>query len=155
MRNEYFPDKLWQIEIWLIKLCESESEVTQLCPSLCDPMDRSLQGSSLHGIFQARILEWVAISFSMRSSQPRDLTQVSLIVGRQTLYHLSHHGMLYRGWERQTFRRFLHFWHALLGQLTFIITKIGENCRRGRYDFGRKIKLFLRNFLITFKYFYF
>ena len=51
---------------------ESESEVAQSCPTLCDPMDYSLPGSSVHGIFQARILEWVAISFSRRSSQPRD-----------------------------------------------------------------------------------
>ena len=39
-------------------------EVTQSCPTLCDPMDCSLPGSSLHGILQARVLEWVAISFS-------------------------------------------------------------------------------------------
>ena len=38
--------------------------VTQSCPTLCDPMDCSLPGSSVHGIFQARILEWVAISYS-------------------------------------------------------------------------------------------
>ena len=58
------------------------SSVAQLCPTLSDPMDCSLPGSSIHGIFQARILEWVAISFSRRSSQPRDWTQVSHIVGR-------------------------------------------------------------------------
>ena len=46
-----------------------ESEVTQSCPALCDPMDCSLPGSSTHGIFQARTLEWVTISFSRRSSQ--------------------------------------------------------------------------------------
>ena len=40
-----------------------ESEVAQSCPTLCDPMDCSMPGSSVHGIFQARILEWVAISF--------------------------------------------------------------------------------------------
>ena len=51
---------------------ESESEVAQLCPTLCDPMDCSLPGSSIHRIFQARILEWIAISFSRRASQPRD-----------------------------------------------------------------------------------
>ena len=62
--------------------CESESEVTQSCPTLCNPMDFSLPGSSVHGIFQARILEWVAISFSRRSSWPRDWAQVSSIVGR-------------------------------------------------------------------------
>ena len=51
---------------------ESESEVAQLCLTLCGPMDCSLLGSSIHGIFQARVLEWVAISFSGGSSQPRD-----------------------------------------------------------------------------------
>ena len=61
---------------------ESESEVTQSCPTLRDPMDCCPPGSSIHGIFQARVLEWVAISFSRRSSQPRDWTQVSRIVGR-------------------------------------------------------------------------
>ena len=50
---------------------------------LCDPIDCSLPGSSIHGIFQARILEWVAISSSRRSSQPRDQTPVSHIVGRR------------------------------------------------------------------------
>jgi len=42
---------------------ESESEVIQSCPTLSDPMDCSLPGSSVHGIFQARVLEWVAIAF--------------------------------------------------------------------------------------------
>ena len=42
---------------------QSESEVTQSCPALCDPMDCSLPGSSVHGIFQARVLEWGAIAF--------------------------------------------------------------------------------------------
>ena len=51
---------------------ENESEVNQSCPTLCDPMDCSPPGSSIHGIFQARILEWVAILFSRGSSQPRD-----------------------------------------------------------------------------------
>ena len=55
---------------------------TQSCPILCDPMDCSLPGSSVHGILQARILEWVAIPFSRGSYQPRDQTQVSCIAGR-------------------------------------------------------------------------
>ena len=42
-----------------------ESEVAQSCPTLCDPMDCSLLGSFVHGIFQARVLEWVAIAFSV------------------------------------------------------------------------------------------
>ena len=49
---------------------ESEREVAQLCPALCDPMDCSPPGSSIHGILQARILEWVAISFPRGSSDP-------------------------------------------------------------------------------------
>ena len=60
---------------------ESETEVTQSYPTLCDPMDCSPPGSSIHWILQARILEWVAISFSRGSSQPRDRTQVSRIAG--------------------------------------------------------------------------
>ena len=48
----------------------------QLCPTLCDPMDCSPPGSSVHEIFQARILEQVAIPFSGGSSQPRDENQV-------------------------------------------------------------------------------
>ena len=59
------------------------SEVAQLCPTLCDPMDCSLPGSSVHGIFQARVLEWGAISFSRGSSWPRVWTWVSHIVGRR------------------------------------------------------------------------
>ena len=46
--------------------------VAQSCPTLCDPMDHSPPGSPVHGILQARILEWVAISFSRGSSEPRE-----------------------------------------------------------------------------------
>ena len=70
-----------------------ESEVAQLCLTLCDPMDRSPPGSSIHGIFQARVLEWGAIAFSRESSQPRDQTRVSRVVGRH-FYRLSHQGNL-------------------------------------------------------------
>ena len=58
----------------------------QSCPTLCEPKDCSLPGSSVHGILQARILEWVAISFSRGSSQPRDWARVSWS-GRQIPYH--------------------------------------------------------------------
>ena len=61
--------------------CWKKVSFTQWCLTLCD-MGYSLPGSSVHGILQARILEWVAISFSRRSSQPRDWTEVSRIVGR-------------------------------------------------------------------------
>ena len=65
--------------------------VSQSCPTVCDPMDCSLSGSSLHGVLQARILEWVAISFARGSSQPRDQMQVFLHC-RQMFYQLSHQG---------------------------------------------------------------
>ena len=73
-----------QILFCFVHACshESESEVAQSSPTLCDPMDYSLPGSSVFGIFQARVLEWVAISFSRGSSQPRDQTQVSRTAGR-------------------------------------------------------------------------
>ena len=58
------------------------SEVAQSCPTLCDTMDCSLPGFSVHGIFQAIVPEWIAISFSRGSSQPRDWTRVSWIVDR-------------------------------------------------------------------------
>ena len=59
----------------LLQFCtvvDSEVKIAQSCPTLCDPMDCSLPGSSVHGISQARIMEWVAISFSRGSSQPRE-----------------------------------------------------------------------------------
>ena len=60
---------------------ESESVLVQLGLTFCDPMDCSLPGSSVHGILQARILEWVAVSFSRGSSGPRDRTRASCIAG--------------------------------------------------------------------------
>ena len=67
------------------------SVCTQSCPTLCDPMDCSSPGSSVHGIFQARILEWVAISSFWGSSQPSDWTFLSRIscFGKRILYHLT------------------------------------------------------------------
>ena len=56
-------------------------KVPQLYLTLCKPMDFNLPGSSVHGILQARILEWRAIPFSRGSSQPRDQTQVSCVGG--------------------------------------------------------------------------
>ena len=64
------------------------SSDAQLCLTLCNPMYCSLPGSSVYGIFQARLLEWVVISFSRGSSWPRDQTHVSYVssIGRQILY---------------------------------------------------------------------
>ena len=59
--------------------------VAKLCLDLCSPKDCSLPGSSVHEIFQARILEWVAISFSRRSSKPRDQTHI-FCVGKGVIY---------------------------------------------------------------------
>ena len=64
--------------------------VAQSCPTLCDPMDCGLPGSSVCGILRARILEWVAMPFSRGSLQPKDWTWLSC--GRQILYHLSCQG---------------------------------------------------------------
>ena len=63
--------------------------VAQSCLTVCNPMDCSLLGSSVHGIFHARILERVAISLSRESSRPMDQTHISWIswIGRQILYH--------------------------------------------------------------------
>ena len=57
--------KIEESLILLIRNIEKESEVPQLCLTLCDPTDGSLPGSSVHGIFQVRMLEWLAISVSM------------------------------------------------------------------------------------------
>ena len=73
--------------VWIAS--ERESEVTQSCPTLCNPMDCSLPCSSVHGIFQAWILEWVAISFSSRWN-------LGLLHCRQMLYCLSYQGSLER-----------------------------------------------------------
>ena len=67
------------ISTWCVCVCVL---VAQSCPTLCDPVDCNLPGSSVHEIFQARILEWVAISFSKGSSQPRDRTRVSCTAGK-------------------------------------------------------------------------
>ena len=69
MANKYKSRKL------SLPLTKVNVKVTQLCPALCYPM------TIVHGILQARILEWVAFPFSTGSSQPRDLTQVSHIAG--------------------------------------------------------------------------
>ena len=61
-------------QVWPVR---APRRVAQLCPTLCDPMDCSLPGSSVHGILQARILEWVIMTFSRGSSWPKDQTHIS------------------------------------------------------------------------------
>jgi len=97
-----------------------------LCPTFCNPRDYSPPCSSVHGIFQARTLEWVAIPFSRGSSQPRDGTQVSCIAGRffiseppgkpwsMCIYTLSYtqtHTHTYR--ERETERERMEYYSAI------------------------------------------
>ena len=77
----------------------SSSEVVQSCPILCDHMDCSLPGSSVHGIFLAIVLEWIAIAFSRGSSQPRDLAWVSFATPRTVAYQAP----LSMGFSRQEY----------------------------------------------------
>ena len=72
-----------------IMVCVHAQSLRQSCLTLCDPMDYSLPGSSIHGISQARILGWVAISSCRGSSQPKDRTCVSWVfcIGMWILYH--------------------------------------------------------------------
>ena len=74
--------------------CCMHAKSLQWCPTLCDPMDCSLSGFSVHGILQARIPEWNALPSSRGSSQPRDQTWVSYVscIGRRVLYHKCHLG---------------------------------------------------------------
>ena len=74
------------IEWTIINMSKSKSEVAQSCPTLCDPMDCSLPGSSVQGIFQAIVLEWIAIFFSRGSSLPRDRIRVPCIVDRRSTF---------------------------------------------------------------------
>ena len=88
----------WSFPQWLVFWSgpwtgnHCESEVVQSCLTLCDPMNYSLPGSSIHRIFQARILEWAAISFS-RGVFPTQGLNLGLLHCRQTLYSLSHRGI--------------------------------------------------------------
>ena len=88
---------VWQSVCVCVCVCVCACACPVLCCVwLCDPTDRILSGSSVHGISQARILESVAISSSRGSSQPRDLTWVSCI-GRQIIYHCATWEALLKG----------------------------------------------------------
>ena len=88
------PSGFLKCEVIIAKSFHVWAKSPQTCPTLCDPMDYSLPGSSVQGILQARILEWVAISSSRGSSQPRDQTYISYVscIGRQVLHHECHLG---------------------------------------------------------------
>ena len=80
-------DLFQQVQLLLKLQCNAKT--LQSCLTLCDPMDYSPPDSSVHGILQGKILEWVAIPSSRESSRPRDQTHVSCVVciGRWLLYH--------------------------------------------------------------------
>jgi len=84
-RDNTLPTKVHLVKamVFLVLMYGCESEIAQSCPTLCDPIDCSLPGCSVHGIFQAIVLEWIAISFSRGSSQPRARTWASHIVDRR------------------------------------------------------------------------
>ena len=80
--------RLAHIESVLVYLC-IRAKSLHSCPALCDPVHCSSPGSSVHGILQARILNWVAMPCSRASSHPKDWTHISYIscIGRKVLYH--------------------------------------------------------------------
>ena len=80
--------KMSKIYYFLIRIKHVCAKSSQSCPTLCNPMDCSPPGFSVHETLQARILEWIAMPSSRGHSQPRDLTSVSYVscVGRQILY---------------------------------------------------------------------
>ena len=88
---------MWSQRVWhnwetrCINRYKVKVLVAQSCQTLCNPMNWSLPGSSVHGILQARILEWIAIPFSRGSFWPKD-QNLSLLHCKQILYHLSHPG---------------------------------------------------------------
>ena len=87
--SHFFSDCDGQSDLRTIAVMVRVCSVAQSCTTLCDPMDCSPPGSSIHGILQSRILEGVVISSSRRSSQPKDQTPVSCVprTGRLILYH--------------------------------------------------------------------
>ena len=108
-----------QVSSWdaRLEICVCAVLVTQSCPTLCNPMDWSPPGSSVHGIFLGRILEWVAISSSRGSSWPRDPTCVSGVscIDRQILYHCV-------TWQVE----FLAFWCQEVTQCILLLAQLED-----------------------------
>ena len=102
---------------------KKEHEVTQSCLTLCNPMDCSLPGSSLHGILQARILEWVAIPLSRGSSWSRDRSWVSRIAGRCFNLWATREALTSQRWDNKTMKKEV----ALLTSCLTATTHLGES----------------------------
>ena len=103
----------------LLLFCSSE--VAQSCPTLCNPMDCGLPGSSVHRIFQARILEWIAVSFS-RGIFLTQGSNLGLLHRRQTLYHLSHQGRLLL-FQLQNFQ------NVMMSHLLWMAGQLKNSCK--------------------------
>ena len=79
---------------------KSDSEVAQSCPTLSDPMDCSLPGSSVHGIFQARVLEWGAIAFSIHNQQEAENAFQGFVESRSTDFYATEISKLISRWQK-------------------------------------------------------
>ena len=111
--------------IYFIFNTYSESEVARLYPALCDPMDCSPPGSSIHAIFQARVLKWIAVCFSRGSSWPRDPTPVSCIPGRRfTIWATREALILIRTPQGRVFSFPIFFWYIYLCIDTWVLISI-------------------------------
>ena len=100
----FFSNFFLQVsQFW--RMCTLKVLVAQSCPGLCNPMDCSLPGFSIHGVFQARTLECVAISFSGWSSRPNNWTWVSYIDSRFFTVWATRevYPIVYPGWKKATF----------------------------------------------------
>ena len=100
MRSQMMRSSIWNQTAIICRILFKEvkwNEVTQSCPTLCNPRDCSLPCFSVYGIFQARVLEWGAMSFSRGSSQPREWTRASRIVGRSFTLWATREALLFKG----------------------------------------------------------
>ena len=114
--------------------------LAQLYLTLCDPVDCSPPGSSVHGILKARILEWVVISFSRGSSQPRDQTQVSYIAGR-----------FFTIWAMRKALRFKVYvnWGTLQRAFNFPLTFLVETPRKKQGEKGQEQDDIVRHWAVA------
>ena len=140
--NSYLAPNVSSVPVW--QPCEPSitcvlccAQLLQLCLTLCSPLDYSPPGSSVHGILQARMLEWVAMPFSRGSSQPSDQTQVSRIAGgfftswatREALFP----NELVRYWHWRICLRnsgMIHFTHKLGQNIYYVLILWGPQIPR-------------------------
>ena len=120
------PVGLQNRQRWKVK----ESKAAQSCPTLCNPKDYNLPGSSIHGIFQARVLEWGATAFSRGSSWPRDRTRVCHIAGRRFTVWATREAHRHRLEGHRVARGGRSWWASLAGSLC---TNSGSCAREAEY----------------------